>query len=340
MERNSVTVRVPATTTNLGPGIDVLGMALDIWMEVRVSRSDVFSITCVGKGLERMPRDESNYIVVGVKKIFETFERPCPPCSYYVTSEIPYGSGLGSSSACIVAGLISGLVLSGTQLPVRNHEMLLQMAAELEGHADSVSAAIYGGFQLGFFSNKRWRSHRLKFPHGIQCILLITGTSVSKKELNDEVRKPVPFEDAVSNIARTALLIESLASDSLHLLRLCMDDQMHQQKRSRKLPHVAPTIKAATDAGALACWLSGQGPSICAITSSRCGDPLTHRASERYDEGIAEAMYNVARRQDMHDARAFVTTPSERGAHIVSAEPPFSTGFMRHFGYQTRPSKL
>ncbi|KNH09543.1 hypothetical protein XU18_0228 [Perkinsela sp. CCAP 1560/4] len=339
-ERNNVTVRVPATTTNLGPGVDVLGMALDIWVEVCVSRADTFSVTCEGKGLEHMPRDETNYVVIGLKKIFDKFQKPCPPCSYHIKSEIPYGSGLGSSSACIVAGLIAGLVLSGTQLPVRNHEMLLQMAAEVEGHVDSVSAAIYGGLQLGLHSSGRWRSHRLRFPHGIHCIVLITGTFVNKTELRQEISKTVPFEDAVGNIARTALLVEAFSRDNLQLLRFCMDDRLHQFQRSRKLPHLLPAIKAATDAGAIACWLSGQGPSVCAMTSTRCGDPLTRRASEGCDEGIAEAMYNVARRLDMYDARAFVTTPSERGAHIVSADPPFSSGFMRHFGYQAKLSKL
>ena len=340
MERNSVTIRVPASTSNLGPGLDVLGMALDVWVEVRVSRADTFSVTTEGDGLERMPLDETNYVVVGLTKIFNKFQKTRPICSYHIISQIPYGSGLGSSSACIVAGLIAGLVLSGAQLPVRNHELLLQMAAEVEGIADSVAAAIYGGLQLGFFSYGRWRSFRLKVPHGIQCVVLITGTSVDKNELRKEIQKENPLQDSVSNIARAALLVEAFSSDQLHLLKHCMGDRLHQGQRAKKLPHLFPAMKAATDAGAIACWLSGQGPSVVALSASRCGDPLTHRASEKHDEGIAEAMYNVARRLDLHSSRVFLTTPSERGAYIVSADPPFSSGFMRHFGYQSEASKL
>ena len=340
MERNSVCIRVPASTSNLGPGLDVLGMALDVWVEVRVSRADRFEVTTEGDGLEKMPLDDTNYVVVGLKKIFQKYQKPCPLCLYHIKSDIPYGSGLGSSSACIVAGLIAGLVLSGAQLPVRNHEMLLQMAAEIEGHADNVAASIYGGLQLGFFSYGRWRSFRLKVPHGIQCIVLITGNPVDKKELRDDISSDVPIHDAVQNIARAALLVEAFSCDQLHLLKHCMGDRLHQNQRAKKLPHMLPTMRAAADAGAIACWLSGQGPSVIALSESRCADPLTHRASEKHDEGIAEAMYNVARRLDLFNSRVFVTSPSERGAHIVSADPPFSSGFMRHFGFSSAGPKL
>eukprot|EP00759_Apiculatamorpha_spiralis_P035032 PhF_6_TR36050/c0_g1_i2/m.52299/K00872/thrB1; homoserine kinase len=152
MERNSVTVRVPATTANLGPGFDVLGLALDIWLELTVTRSEKFSITLEGEGVGMMPMDETNYVVLGVQQSFKVAQKPCPTCSYKIVTRIPFGAGLGSSSAGIVAGLLAGLVLSGKQLPVKNHEALLQMATAVEGHPDNVAPAIYGGCQMGLES--------------------------------------------------------------------------------------------------------------------------------------------------------------------------------------------
>lgn len=148
--RQSVTVRVPASSANCGPGYDCIGLAVDLWTEVTVSRSDVFEITAEGDGAEDMPKDDSNYIVTGVKAAYDTAEKPMPPLKYHVVSRIPYARGLGSSSAAIVAGIIAGLVLAGHRLPVWGSESLLQIAASIEGHPDNV-APVSPMFQIILF---------------------------------------------------------------------------------------------------------------------------------------------------------------------------------------------
>jgi homoserine kinase len=155
--RNSVTVRVPATSANMGPGCeflspcamlseptrilsnlcsrfkdDCLGMAVDLWSEVTVSRAEKFEITAEGDGADEIPKDESNFLVVGLKAAFETADKPVPTLKYHVVSRIPYARGLGSSSAAIVAGIIAGLVLAGHRLPCWGSEALLQIAADIE----------------------------------------------------------------------------------------------------------------------------------------------------------------------------------------------------------------
>ena len=107
-------------------------MAVDLWSEVRVERSDVFCITAEGDGSEKMPKDESNYLVVGAKAAFAAANKPLPTLKYHVVSRIPYARGLGSSSAAIVAGIIAGLVLAGHRLPCWGSEALLQIAAGIE----------------------------------------------------------------------------------------------------------------------------------------------------------------------------------------------------------------
>ena len=120
-------------------------MAVDLWSEVTVERSDKFEIVAEGDGAEQMPTDESNYMVVGCKAAFETAGKPLPTLRYHVKNRIPFARGLGSSSAGIVAGIVAGLVLAGHRLPCWGSEALLQIAAGIEGHPDNVAPAIYGG---------------------------------------------------------------------------------------------------------------------------------------------------------------------------------------------------
>ena len=124
---------------------DTIGMAVDLWSEVTVERSDKFEIVAEGDGAEQMPTDESNYMVVGCKAAFETAGKPLPTLRYHVKNRIPFARGLGSSSAGIVAGIVAGLVLAGHRLPCWGSEALLQIAAGIEGHPDNVAPAIYGG---------------------------------------------------------------------------------------------------------------------------------------------------------------------------------------------------
>jgi homoserine kinase len=111
---------------------DCIGLAVDLWSEVTVSRADKFEITAEGDGADQVPRDESNYLVTGVKAAYQTAGKDMPTLKYHVVSRIPYARGLGSSSAAIVAGIIAGLVLAGHRLPCWGSEALLQIAAGIE----------------------------------------------------------------------------------------------------------------------------------------------------------------------------------------------------------------
>jgi homoserine kinase len=115
-------------------------MAVDLWSEVTVTRSDKFQITAEGDGADDIPKDETNYLVVGLKAAFQTANKPVPPLSYHVVSRIPFARGLGSSSAAIVAGIIAGLVLAGHRLPCWGSEALLQIAANIEVRLSCVSS--------------------------------------------------------------------------------------------------------------------------------------------------------------------------------------------------------
>ncbi len=127
IERDSVTVRVPATSANMGPGYDCLGMALNIWSEVNIKRSDKFEITYQGETDNAIPLDNTNLIAIGLRAAFNSIGKDVLPLRIHVVNRIPYARGLGSSSAAIVGGLIGGLVISGHRLPCWGSEELLQV---------------------------------------------------------------------------------------------------------------------------------------------------------------------------------------------------------------------
>jgi len=132
--RNSVTVSVPATSANMGSGYDCIGMAVDIWNDLTLTRADEFLITCEGDGVDHMPRDGTNLVVKGVESAFRAAGiTEIPPLHYHLTQRIPFARGLGSSSAAIVAGLLAGLALCGHKLDIQGKEELLQLATEIEG---------------------------------------------------------------------------------------------------------------------------------------------------------------------------------------------------------------
>jgi homoserine kinase len=323
--RQCVTVRVPASSANCGPGFDCIGLAVDLWTEVTVRRADRFEITAEGDGAEDMPKDESNYIVTGVKAAYETAQKEMPPLHYHIVSRIPYARGLGSSSAAIVAGIIAGLVLAGHRLPVWGSESLLQIAASIEGHPDNVAPVIYGGFQIGIHNGTRWLTERVPTPPGLQLVMFIPDfigkTSAARGLLKDTIHR----QDAAFNIGRVAFLVHALAVGNLDNLKWGVQDKMHQPQRAAAIyPHLYPMIKAAEEAGACCAYLSGAGPTVMAMTSGASGDIFTQREKERTDFTVARAMMEVAQEFGVK-GRIVVTQASQDGARVVKVDPPFST---------------
>eukprot|EP01064_Diplonema_japonicum_P039426 TRINITY_DN987_c0_g4_i1.p1 TRINITY_DN987_c0_g4~~TRINITY_DN987_c0_g4_i1.p1 ORF type:complete len:343 (+),score=84.23 TRINITY_DN987_c0_g4_i1:51-1079(+) len=329
-EKKSVTVRVPATTANLGPGYDVLGMALDIWQEVTVERADEFSMTTSGEGEGQVPTDKTNLILKGIERAFLMAGKDVPPLKVTVVSQIPFMRGMGSSSAGLVAGLLAGLALTGHELAVEGEEALLQAAAEIEGHPDNVSPAIYGGLQMGLHTGERWYTHRIKVPERLQCVLFVPdepkkgGTAQNRSLLKPEISRT----DAVFNLQRLAFLVSCFETNQLGNLKYAMDDKLHQPQRGVVMPHVFQVMKAANDAGALGSYLSGAGPAVMAFVEGR-GVQLQQK-TQRPEERIAKAMVDAAALIGCK-GRAFITYPSHNGAHIVKCEPPISSEVLQRF---------
>ena len=318
VNRKKVSVRVPATSANLGPGYDTIGMALDIWNELTVEIADKFEIIAEGEGAKDMPYDQSNFVCVGLKAAYDAAGKPVPTLKYTLKNRIPYARGLGSSSAAIVGGLIAGLVLAGHQLPAWGSEELLNYACKIEGHPDNVAPAIYGGIQLGIYAGDRWNTERVNVPPGMQCVCFIPDkigkTSTARGVLSDTISR----SEAVFNIGRVAWLINALSTNNLDQLQYGTQDALHQPQRGEKVyPHLQPLIDAALGAGACAAYLSGAGPTVMAFTSGASGDIFTQRAKERVDKKVAAAMLAATEKYQVK-GKVFITSPAISGASVTS----------------------
>lgn len=257
-----VHVRVPATSANLGPGFDALGLALALYNEVVAEPADRVSVEVRGEGARGLDRDGANIVARGVALAHEAAGRPFPGCALVCVNRIPLARGLGSSAAAWVGGLVAGNALLGAPLDA---QALLGLAARAEGHPDNVAAALLGGLTVSCSTADGTRAIALPVPAGISWVALIPDTTSSTREARAVLPATVPRLDAVFNVQRVALLLAALQARRPEVLEAALDDRLHQPYRLALFPWMPAVVRAAREAGALGCVLSGAGPSLLAV---------------------------------------------------------------------------
>lgn len=277
---------VPATTANLGAGFDVAAMALSIYNEttVRVAGND--RITIDGEGASELASAPENLIVRSIERRLAKTQERRPPLEITCHNGIPLGRGLGSSAAAIVTGLWIGEELSAVRIGTTE---ILNLAAEIEGHADNTSAALLGGWTLSLKGEQHLVVEQFPVPPRLSCVLFVptyrTPTELARRILPGGYRRT----DAVRQIARAALLGAALASGRLELLRLATEDSLHQPFRFPLYRGVPEIIDAALQAGAYGAAVSGAGPTTIAFTDHRqhhnVRDAMAARARALHVEG-------------------------------------------------------
>jgi len=313
---NRVTVRVPATTANMGPGYDVLGMAVNIWNELVVERSKEFSFEIEGEGADLLPRDEKNLVVKGLQEAYREMNKKIPTLSYKCLNRIPFARGLGSSSAGIISGLLAGYALENHQ-ETENEEELLQIAGRIEGHPDNVAPCIYGGLVLGYISNELFKTQRISIPFGLLLVIFVPDHSTETQAARDLLKGEISRNDAIYNMSRLALLVSALQTGDMDLLAEATQDKLHQPQRGAAIhPHMQPLIEASLEHGAHACFLSGSGPSIMAICSGKKGDILSQSNDMRREKKVAIGMMKKAEEIGC-PGKIIISQPTELGGHVV-----------------------
>jgi homoserine kinase len=262
---SSVHVRVPATSANLGPGFDALGLALALHNEVTAQESTTVTVRVQGEGAGRLPTNHHNVVVRGVQMAYEAAGRPFKGCALSCVNRVPAARGMGSSAAAWVGGLVAGNALMGEPL---SRPALLALAARAEGHPDNVAAALLGGLTVSCVrADGRVVAVTLPVPASIRWVVLVPGVTSATAEARAVLPDSVPRSDAVFNVQRVALLLAGLQTGRTDVFDAALDDRLHQPYRLRLFPWMPSVVDAARGAGALGCVLSGAGPSLLAAVS-------------------------------------------------------------------------
>jgi len=291
----TASVRVPASSANLGPGFDVLALALDLHLEVEARESPKTTIEWNGEGVGELPLNRRNLIVRAAQEPFAGWSRPLDGVELRVQNGVPIGRGLGSSASAIVAGIILGARLRGLRMSAQR---VLELAVPLEGHGDNLAAALYGGFCVAAVEDGGVRVHRLDWPARWRAVVFVPDEVSPTHEARRLVPRRPAREDAVFNLGRVAEWILACAHHDRSLLRSAMDDRLHQPGRARAYPYLDDAIAAAEQAGALGAALSGAGGSVIAIADRNVkpvGDAMARAAARHQRPGRVLILNAVAR---------------------------------------------
>lgn len=274
------TARIPASTTNLGPGFDVLGLALQLYstVELEETESGKEVIIC-GIDTDKIPSSSENISLQAAERIFERSGNQLKGLRLVLTNGIPAVRGLGGSGTAILGGLLTANTLCGE--PFSQTE-LLNFAAEFDGHPDNVAASLLGSLVVSVM--KAGEVHTLKLDCGtdLHVVVAIPDFALSTKEARQVLPKTVALKDAIYNVSHSSLLVAAVATGNFDMLSLAMNDRLHQPYRSRLIRGFDDVAEAATQAGALSVALSGAGPSIAAYCTT-----AMHNVAEKMSQAFA-----------------------------------------------------
>ncbi len=300
-----IEVMAPATTANLGPGFDCLGMALDLWNRLEVlpaepGAGDAPSVEVFGEGAGELATDSGNLTYRAMQFLYTEAALEMPPLRLRCHNAIPLSRGLGSSAAAIAGGLVAANARCGGLFSPNE---LLEMAATIEGHPDNVAAAVLGGLQLVVSDGPQLYTAPIPAPPELHTVLFIPETRIATADARAVLPRQVSVADAVFNMGRVALLVAGMGFNRPEYLEVATQDKLHQPYRQPLFPAVKTIFAAARAAGALGVFVSGSGSTVLALTEGR-------------EMTVAYEMFEAARLTGV-PGRLEVTRPTSQGAYVV-----------------------
>ncbi len=265
------TVSAPASSANLGPGFDALGLALDLWNEITIDTGGPAGAVSVSGAESALLDARENLSLTAMRELASLYGRDLPPFALHARVDVPVARGLGSSAAALVAGLVAANHL--LELGLADDD-LFAVAWRMEGHGDNVGAALYGGAVLavpGVRSPVRLLTHDALGLEAVVFVPEMTGATVAARAA---LPPGVPHADAAFNIATAAGLVLGLHTGDRELIAAGMRDRLHEPYRARLFPHLEPMAAAARAAGALGAVLSGAGPSVLALCEPEAAEAV------------------------------------------------------------------
>lgn len=253
-------IQIPATSANLGAGFDALGLALTFYNYVEMEQSDRIDIAS-SDGME-IPTDEKNLIYISAKDLFSVCGKKLEGLKLRQTNAIPMARGLGSSSACIIAGLVGANKMLGDPL---TKDDLVDLSAQIEGHPDNTAPALLGGIVTAVFDGRKVHWVKQEVFTKLKFVAIIPDFELKTEKARACLPKEIAHKDAVYNLSRAALFSASLLTGKFENLRTAVDDRLHQPYRMELIPHCKEVFDIAYTHGAYGAYISGAGPTIMAI---------------------------------------------------------------------------
>lgn len=275
--QHPVRVRVPATSANVGPGFDSLGLALGLYdhVEMRVESSGLH-VEVRGEGAGMVTEDEDNLLVRAVRATFERLGVPQPGLSLTCTNRIPHGGGLGSSAAAIVAGVSAARALVSDA--VMSDAELFALAAGLEGHPDNVAACIGGGLTVAWGVGPSSRWVRVEPAASVAPVAVVPDDTMSTTEARGLLPESVSHRDAAVNAGRAALLVAAITGRP-ELLFDATEDRLHQEYRAVAMPRTTELLTKLRASG-LAAVVSGAGPTVLVLAQQETAGSISRHVGE------------------------------------------------------------
>ncbi|MFQ3548594.1 MAG: homoserine kinase [Armatimonadota bacterium] len=262
-----VTVKTPASSANLGPGFDTLGVALCLYNTVTIETiENGLEITCSGVGADKIPLDETNIVYTSALKVWEQVGYNPSGIKLHLHNEIPPARGLGSSSAAIVCGVTAANAVSGNMLGERE---ILQICMNIEGHADNIVPALVGGFCVAtVVSNGHVEYIKVPPSKTISAVAIVPSFELKTSDARKVLPESFSFQDVVYNVGHSAFFVSAFITGNFSSLKFAMEDRLHQPYRESLIPGMRDVFSAAMQAGAQSVSISGSGPTLIAFVNS------------------------------------------------------------------------
>lgn len=256
-----IEIRVPATSANIGPGFDCLGLALNLYNNFYIEEIECgLDIS----GCDIAFRNENNLVYSSMQKCFSILGKGNTKKGIKIRfkSDIPVSRGLGSSATCILSGVLAANELCNGKLSKND---VLEISSSIEGHPDNITPALFGGMTVSIKENKKIYFEKVKFPHNVKFCSIIPSFTLSTKMAREVLPNNIPYKDGIFNVGRVSLLLAALSNGDIDFLRIACKDKLHQIYREKLIENFNEILEESNNLNSLCTFLSGAGPTIMVI---------------------------------------------------------------------------
>lgn len=273
-------IKIPATSANLGPGFDCLGLAIALYNQVSIKPSTYYSVSIKGEGEENPKLKKNNIFVSIFYDIYQELTGKKDPFRFEFENKIPFSRGLGSSSAVIVGAIASAYEMANIQ-PTR--ETILNKAIIYETHPDNIAPAVYGGFTTSVIENGKVRTIKKELSNDIRVVMVIPDRAMSTAQSRTQLPKSYMMKNVIYNLSRSSMLSAAFFSENWDFLKVASKDCMHEYRRMRQMKELFEVREVALNAGALMSTLSGSGSSFFNLVKKEDASKIATILKNRFE---------------------------------------------------------